>query len=114
MHSCAQALSDHGAKSMMRSKRSPCLHEKPYGPRCMLKTGNKRLLVSEAKLPQRALKYCTARSCVSAAFLVLKVPRFRRLPVLGSFLREYKRYWPDGSFRIILISLCNGRNSSDS
>jgi hypothetical protein len=34
MHSCAQALSDYGAKFMMRSKRSPCLHENPYGPRC--------------------------------------------------------------------------------
>jgi hypothetical protein len=31
----------------------------------------------------------------------LNVPRFRRLPVLAFFLREYKRYSPDGNFRII-------------
>src|SRR5438105_10068515 len=30
----------------------------------------------------RRLKYCTARSCFSAAARVLKVPRLRRLPVL--------------------------------
>src|SRR5262245_2182336 len=34
------------------------------------------------------LKYWTARSCFSAAARVLKVPRFRRLPVLGSFLNK--------------------------
>jgi hypothetical protein len=34
------------------------------------------------------LKYCTARSCFSAAARVLKMPRFRRVPVLGFFLRE--------------------------
>lgn len=34
---------------------------------------------------------------------VLKVPRFRRLPVLGSFFREYSRYWPDLSFRIMMV-----------
>jgi hypothetical protein len=31
----------------------------------------------------------------------LNVPRFRRLPVLGSGLREYSRYSPDLSLRII-------------
>ena len=34
-----------------------------------------------------------------------KVPRFRRFPVFGSFLREYKRYWPELNFRIIESSL---------
>jgi hypothetical protein len=33
--------------------------------------------------------------------MVEKVPRLRRLPVFGFFLREYKRYSPDFSFRII-------------
>jgi hypothetical protein len=49
----------------------------------------------------RRLKNCTARSCFSAAARVLKVPRFRRFPVLGSFFLEYRRYFPDGNFRII-------------
>jgi hypothetical protein len=40
---------------------------------------------------QRRLKYCTAFSCFFAAARVLNVPRFRRLPVLGFFFREYKR-----------------------
>lgn len=49
------------------------------------------------------------------------VPRLRRLPVLGSFFREYKRYSPDFSFRIIafsnhrycqIIALSNPRFSS--
>jgi hypothetical protein len=30
------------------------------------------------------------------------VPRLRRLPVDGFFLREYRRYCPDFSLRIIL------------
>lgn len=36
----------------------------------------------------RLLKNCTARSCRSAAARVGNVPRLRRLPVRGSFLRE--------------------------
>ena len=48
------------------------------------------------------LKYCIARSCFSAAVLVLNVPRLRRLPVFGFTLREYRRYSPDESFRIIV------------
>src|SRR5262245_33990589 len=36
----------------------------------------------------RRLKYCTARSCFSALARVGNVPRLRRLPVLGSSLRE--------------------------
>ena len=42
-----------------------------------------------------------ARSCFSAACRVRNVPKFRRLPVLGFFLREYNRYLPDLSFRIM-------------
>jgi hypothetical protein len=34
------------------------------------------------------LKYCTARSCFSAAVRVENVPRFLRFPVFASFLRE--------------------------
>src|SRR4029453_9110768 len=45
--------------------------------------------LSAARAPQRDLKYCTARSCASAARRVLNVPRLRRLPVFGSTLREY-------------------------
>ncbi len=52
------------------------------------------------RYPER-LKYCTARSCFSASARVAKVPRFRRVPVRGFFFREYKRYWPDLSLRII-------------
>lgn len=37
---------------------------------------------------QCRLKYWTARSCLSAAARDLNVPRLRRLPVLGSVLRE--------------------------
>jgi hypothetical protein len=50
------------------------------------------------------LKYWTARSCASAAFRVAKVPRLRRFPVFASFFREYKRYWPELSFRIMIVS----------
>ena len=35
---------------------------------------------------QRRLKYCTSRSCFSAAARVWNVPKLRRLPVRGSFL----------------------------
>jgi len=52
----------------------------------------------------RRLKYCTARSRSLAALRVVKVPRFRRLPVLAFFLREYNRYSPDFNFRIIRTS----------
>jgi hypothetical protein len=34
------------------------------------------------------LKNCTARSCFTAAARVLKVPKFRRLPVFGLIFRE--------------------------
>lgn len=34
------------------------------------------------------------------------VPKFRLLPVFGSFLREYSRYCPDFNFRIIAIPHC--------
>src|SRR5829696_8461403 len=50
---------------------------------------------------QCRLKYCTARSCFSAAARDLKVPRLRRLPVFGLILREYSRYSPDCSLRIM-------------
>jgi len=52
---------------------------------------------------QLRLKYCTARSCFSAAAREPKVPRFRRLPVFGFFFREYSRYFPSFSFRIIAV-----------
>jgi hypothetical protein len=50
------------------------------------------------------LKNCTARSCFSAATRVLKVPRFRRRLVRGSIFREYSRYSPDLSLRIMSLT----------
>ena len=47
------------------------------------------------------MKNWTSRSCFSAAARVLKVPRLRRFPVLGSFFLEYRRYPPEASFRIM-------------
>ena len=41
----------------------------------------------EATYPAR-LKNCTARSCFSAAALVLNVPKFLRFFVFGSFFLE--------------------------
>src|SRR5262249_36518907 len=57
------------------------------------------------------LKYCTARSCFSAPARDLKVPRFLRRPVLGSFFREYSRYSPDFNLRIIALpsAVCGPR-----
>ena len=47
------------------------------------------LVKSESRTHQRArLKNWTARSCFSAAARVANVPRLRRLPVFGFFLRE--------------------------
>src|SRR5688500_9611824 len=42
-----------------------------------------------------------SRSCFSAAARVLKVPKFLRFLVFGWIFREYSRYSPDLSFRII-------------
>ena len=42
----------------------------------------------ERKAGHPRLKYCTARSCFCAAARLAKVPRLRRLPVFGFFLRE--------------------------
>jgi hypothetical protein len=50
---------------------------------------------------QPRLKNWTARSCFFAAAIEENVPKFRRLPVLGFFLREYNRYSPDCNFRIM-------------
>jgi hypothetical protein len=38
------------------------------------------------------------------------VPRLRRLPVRGLALREYRRYWPELSLRI--IAMCSRCSSS--
>ena len=64
--------------------------------------------VSQDPFPQVRqcrLKNWTAFSCFSAAARVLNVPRFLRLPVFGFFFREYSRYSPDLSFRIMESSL---------
>jgi len=50
---------------------------------------------------ERRLKNCTARSCFSAATRVSNVPRLRRRLVRGSIFREYSRYLPDLSLRIM-------------
>jgi hypothetical protein len=47
------------------------------------------------------LKYCTARSCFSAAVREGNVPKFFRFPVLAFFFREYRRYSPDFNLRIM-------------
>ena len=52
-------------------------------------------------LLQCLLKNCTARSCFCAAASEPNVPKFFRLPVFASFLREYSRYSPDFSLRIM-------------
>src|ERR1700753_1507166 len=52
----------------------------------------------------RLLKNCTAFSCFSAAAREENVPRFRRLPVFGFFLREYSRYSPELNLRIMVTS----------
>ena len=44
-----------------------------------------------------------------AAARVLKVPRFRRLPVRGSFFLEYSRYSPLFNLRIMTRTLSAGR-----
>jgi len=49
---------------------------------------------------QCRLKNCTARSCCLAVSSVENVPRLRRFPE-ASFLREYRRYCPDLSLRIM-------------
>ena len=59
------------------------------------------LLLFRTHLNQCRLKNCTWRSWRSAASRESKVPRFRRLPVEGFLLREYRRYSPDLSFRIM-------------
>src|SRR5437899_3262449 len=63
--------------------------------------GRNHATLRERSYSQCLLKYCTAFSCFSAAAFVLNVPRFLRLPVLGFFFREYKRYLPDSSFLIM-------------
>ena len=60
--------------------------------------------------PHARLKYCTARSCFCAAARDENVPRFFRFPVLASFLREYKRYSPDCSLRIMQKKMLNLRS----
>jgi hypothetical protein len=50
---------------------------------------------------QCLLKNCTARSCFCAAASDEKVPKFLRFPVFASFFREYNRYSPDLSLRIM-------------
>src|SRR6201988_3474125 len=50
---------------------------------------------------QCRLKNWTARSCLRAASRVENVPRLRLRPVRGSFFLEYRRYFPDDSFRIM-------------
>src|SRR5215469_12840921 len=60
--------------------------------------------MTQLRLYPARLKYCTAFSCCFAFSIVLNVPRFLRLPVLVSFLREYKRYSPDFSLRITSFS----------
>jgi hypothetical protein len=41
----------------------------------------------------------------------VNVPRFLRLCVLGSFFREYNRYFPDLSFLIISIEYSQAKRT---
>ncbi len=60
-----------------------------------------RAAITPLTLVYPLLKNCTARSCLFAPASEENVPKFRRLPVLGFFLREYRRYSPDFSLRIM-------------
>jgi hypothetical protein len=62
-----------------------------------------RYLAGSGEGDQCFLKYCTSRSCCFACSRFEKVPKLRRFPVEGSFLREYKRNCPDFNFRIIPV-----------
>lgn len=73
---------------------------RPREGECRSSASSLRWHVSRQFRPWR-LKYCTSRSCFSALARVEKVPRFLRLPVVGSGLREYNRYSPDFSLRIM-------------
>src|SRR4051812_11043468 len=66
--------------------------------------GGRALISYHPPYHQCRLKYCTSRSCFSAASRVWNVPRLRRLPVFGSTLREYRRYPPAASLRIMATS----------
>src|SRR5215813_3182327 len=73
----------------------------PMGP---LNRSSRRSHGEERREPRYPrLKNCTARSWASAALRVRNVPRFRRLPVLGLRFREYRRYSPDLSLRIMVL-----------
>jgi hypothetical protein len=54
-----------------------------------------------SRLNYPLLKNWTARSCFLAAARDENVPRFLRLPVFAFFFREYRRYSPDFSLRIM-------------
>jgi hypothetical protein len=76
----------------------------PEGPLSGVRSWASFCVRCSLALPSRyqcRLKYCTARSCFSAADRVLKVPRFRRRLVFGSSFREYNRYSPERSLRIM-------------
>jgi hypothetical protein len=80
---------------------------------CRWLDGRLNVVSSSARSLQRCrLKNCTARSCFSAAARVRNVPRLRRRPVRGSTFREYRRYSPDFSLRIIVSSLASDMSSA--
>src|SRR5438552_175227 len=56
------------------------------------------------------LKNCTARSCCMAWARLENVPRLRRRPVRGFFLRENNRYFPDESLRIMVRHLAKEKS----
>jgi hypothetical protein len=69
-------------------------------PRPLRKTEQSKCPGSGAQL---RLKNWISFSCLRAAASDEKVPRFLRLPVLGSFLRENNRYFPLRILRIMVI-----------
>jgi hypothetical protein len=74
-----------GCAVMVCDRALPWIHGRHQNSRAMHAWRRERC--NAAQRPLR-LKNCTARSCFSAASRVEKVRRLRRLPVLGSILRE--------------------------
>jgi hypothetical protein len=61
--------------------------------------------IYSARRAHPRLRYCTARSCFCAAAREANVPRFLRFPVFAFFFREYSRYSPDCSLRIMKLRM---------
>lgn len=63
--------------------RDPGIDQREFGATRADATGQR-----QESGPLNPLKYCTSRSCFSAASRLSNVPRLRRFPVFSCFLRE--------------------------